>query len=96
MDIKNGRISSGMIRLTCPHLVKLIDDIESKGGVNNYNEVISNRPDIQSNFARTNEQWRFIKLNVMSKEEKEYVELKLLGKADNFLESGFIGIQGTG
>jgi hypothetical protein len=92
VDIKNTSINSGMLRLTCPHLVKLIDDIEGRGGVKLYNESIVESKDVLKNFAHVNEQWRLIKHAAITPEEKEYIEDKLQDKTDDFLNSGIIGI----
>jgi hypothetical protein len=85
-----------MLRLTCPHLVKLIDEIEGQGGVKLYNERLVEQKDTQKNFALVNEQWRLIKHAAITQEEKSYIDDKLQDKADDFLNSGLIGIRKSG
>lgn len=36
-------VSSGMIRLSCPHLVKAIDELESEGGITRLNSYLTNQ-----------------------------------------------------
>lgn len=85
-----------MLRLTCPHLVKLIDNIEGQGGVQLYNERNVKRKEVQENFAHVNAQWRLIKHAAVTQAEKAYVEEKLQDRADDFFNSGIIGIRKTG
>lgn len=96
VSLENTSINSGMLRLTCPHLVKLIDEIEGRGGVQAYNKNISSRNDVKNNFAHVNEQWRLIKRASISDEEEKFIHMKLKDKADDFLTSGIIGIRGSG
>ena len=85
-----------MLRLTCPHLVQLIDEIEGEGGVKLYNESVVNQNEVQHNFAHVNAQWRLIKHAAITSEEKVYIEEKLQDKAEDFLNSGIIGIRKSG
>jgi hypothetical protein len=85
-----------MLRLTCPHLVKLIDEIEAQGGVEDFNVRISDQARVRKNFAHVNDQWRLIKRASINEEEKEYIENKLHDKAEDFLNSGIIGIRSSG
>lgn len=97
VDLKNSIINSGMLRLTCPYLVKLIDDIEGQGGVKRYNEErIVGQQSILDNFSHVNDQWRLIKHAATTQEERDYVAEKLQDRADDFLNSGIIGIRKTG
>ena len=84
-----------MVRLTCPHLVKLIDDIERDGGVKKYNERIRNQEDVLSNFENVNEAWRIIKQKIISEEERQCVKDRLGIQSNAFFDSGIIGIMNS-
>lgn len=96
VDIKNTSINSGMLRLTCPHLIKLIDGIEGQGGVKQYNEHRIKLEEVQQNFAHVNEQWGLIKREAITPEEMSFIEEKLQEKTYDFLNSGIIGIRQSG
>jgi hypothetical protein len=87
-----GSVHSGMLRLSCPHLVKAIDEYEKEGAVQSFNNNIVNHSDIQNNFIEIQKKWQNIKSN-LSHKDKEYIE-RLLGPAHTqyFLTSGIIGI----
>ena len=50
-------VSSGMIRLSCPHLVKAIDNWEAEGGIESINKILSKNTDLQNDFLNTNLMW---------------------------------------
>lgn len=95
-----GGISSGMIRLSCPHLVKEIDLIESKGAIEQMDLNLANSadggPQLQANFAATNKAWRLIRNSAVTQEDREFMG-KALGTegAANLMESGIIGCMNT-
>jgi hypothetical protein len=92
VDISTGAIQSGMLRLTCPNLVKAIDEYEGVGAVKTFNDEVATREDISKNFDRVNRDWKDIRDQYTTKEEKQFVISKLGDDGDNFLSSGIIGV----
>lgn len=87
------KISSGMIRLSCPLLVKAIDVYEANNGINKLNELVHQNHSIQSSFHKVNIRWKNIKNTFVSTEQKEMLVSKMGShSANSFLNSGIIGI----
>lgn len=94
----NRQISSGMLRLSCPHLVKAVDSYENVSrAIEKFNEAIAQGDDEASrytaNFLATNLAWHRIRKSAVSEEDLVAIEKKL-GKVntDIFMESGITGI----
>lgn len=92
VDIKSNKLASGMIRLTCPHLVKEIDQYEKEGGVAKFNEEIVINDKAKEDFENAHKEWKEIRDLSMTKEEVNFVKDKCRDRADDFLTSGFLGI----
>jgi len=88
-----GRISSGMIRLTCPHLVKAIDEWEAVGAIESFNTELEQSEELRINFQETNEAHRALRNDAVTDVERQAIAKKLgdVG-ARNLLDSGLIGI----
>jgi hypothetical protein len=88
-----SRISSGMLRLSCPLLVKHIDEWEAQGGIEYMNLLLTKTEDLKRDFVETNKSWRKIKLSCVTNEQIEVVK-KSFGEdgAYNILNSGIIGV----
>jgi len=94
-----GRISSGMIRLTCPHLVKAIDEWEADGAIDKFNKllekdtVLDTGKTLRENFNEINMIHQNLRQLATTCEERELMDNKL-GKvgAENLMNSGIIGI----
>jgi hypothetical protein len=93
VNIENKMAFSGMIRLTCPHLVKEIDSLERDGGVTKFNEEIAPTTHAIEDFLEAHQVWNDIRLEAMSIEEVEYIHQRFGEKAENFFATGFLGIQ---
>lgn len=86
------KVSSGMIRLACPHLVKFVDTLECDGGIQEVNDLLATDEELRKNYKLTNDAWRNIKADAISKEEEELVETSLGKQGRHFLmTSGLIG-----
>lgn len=89
-------ISSGMLRLTCPYLVKAIDELEAQSGVQRVNQLVANTPeysDYKENFHKANATWQRIREETTSPTHREVAEVQLGPKsARRMFESGLIGI----
>lgn len=95
-----GKISSGMLRLSCPHLVKAVDELENVDNaieqINNYlldNSTYSDREKLKENFLKTNNAWKTIRLEVLPPNEIDMIK-RDMGEtvSKHLLESGLIGI----
>lgn len=94
-----GGVQSGMIRLSCPHLVKSIDSFEIEGGgIAKFNNILSQSsgdeaPALRENFLDINKTWRSLRAEATSDSDRAFIE-KQLGPegATHFMESGIIGI----
>lgn len=93
VNIEKNRTSSGMIRLTCPHLIKEIDSLEREGGVARYNSQIAPKAEAIEDFLEAHHIWKEMRRILMSNEEKDFVRQKLGDQAEDFFSTGFLGIQ---
>jgi hypothetical protein len=88
-------ISSGMLRLSCPHLVKAIDEIERKGAIDEFDAVLQDKnlgKGLRQNFEETNKAWRDIRYSAVTEEDRQMMDKKLgVEGAANLMESGIIG-----
>lgn len=92
-----GGISSGMIRLSCPHLVKAVDEYESNGGIDYFNQMLREDSEqgakLRSNFQDINDSWSRIRSRAITDQEKKLLEDQLgSAKTENLINSGIIGI----
>lgn len=87
-----GKLSSGSLRLTCPHLVKAIDECEATGGIDEFNQELRSNVAWQEDFRRTNEVWRAARSAMMDSKDLEHARNALGDQAQVFLESGIIGV----
>ena len=92
INIKENTAVTGMIRLTCPHLVKEIDKYEREGGVERFNLEIQTNIKEQEDFLNAHQEWKKIKELSMTEEEVQFVHQRFKNRADDFLSSGFLGI----
>ena len=91
-----GGMSSGMLRLSCPHLVKEIDRIEARGAIQRIDARLANEPALQANFAETNAAWRTIRNMAVTAEDRTAMEAALGAQGTrNLMESGIIGCMNT-
>ena len=92
VDGNSNTTQSGMLRLTCPHLVREIDALEGSGGVKHFNTDVAVLEEVAENFGQVNRDWRQIRDAYMTDEERMIIRQKLGSRADHFLNSGIIGI----
>ena len=86
-------VNSGMIRLTCPHLVKEIDKLESCGGIKDINSSLASSSEMKSDFNRTNMTWSSIRKDSCEIKDVECVKEALgVEGCNHFFESGIIGV----
>lgn len=84
---------SGMIRLTCPHLVKEIDSLEVGGGIRKVNDSLSTSATLKDDFNTTNESWAAARKSATTDAEVEFVKRKMGAQgAKHFFDSGIIGV----
>lgn len=87
-----GKISSGSLRLTCPHLVKAVDALEADGGIDQLNEELRSNPALQEDFTRTNNVWRNARFDMMDASAFEHVKAALGDHIQTFMDSGILGV----
>lgn len=87
---------SGITRLTCPWLVKAIDEFEGDGAINRFNARLQADSNWQSNLRATNQAHRMIRRDLMTDEEVESLH-EIFGDvgATAFLHSGIAGMSPT-
>ena len=94
------QVSSGMLRLSCPHLVKAIDELEEEGGIeaiNGHLIAASDEDDLaeplRQSFLHVNKAWGTIRAKTMSSGDVQVAE-SYLGKegATTMINSGIIGV----
>ncbi len=94
------QVSSGMLRLSCPHLVKAIDDLEDNGGIGIVNrQLIASQKDdelaesLRDSFLAVNRAWADIRACTMSDNDIKVAESYLgVEGAKNMINSGIIGV----
>jgi hypothetical protein len=90
------KMSSGMIRLSCPHLVKEIDQFEADGGIDIFNKALAagtSDSSLAANFRETNLVHRTLRAAAVTPVEKELMTTKLGEEnAKQLMSSGIIGI----
>lgn len=88
-------VSSGMIRLSCPHLVKAVDEFEAEGGLDTFDSMLANEAEdgtLRSSFHSANLAWIAIRKDSVSTKDRDYMQKKLGIEGSKFLmESGIIG-----
>lgn len=88
-------ISSGMIRLSCPHLVQAVDELEAEGGLDYFDAKLLEEPSdgvLRTSFNDTNQAWIAIRKDTVSDSDRKYVDSYLgVEGAESFMESGIIG-----
>lgn len=75
-----GGVSSGMIRLSCPHLVKSIDEMEADGALIEFDAKLADEEkgaELRESFHDTNLAWRTIRQTVVTPEDRDYMDKKL-------------------
>jgi hypothetical protein len=94
--VGNG-VSSGMIRLSCPHLVKAVDEYERQGALDEFDALVADNGSkqgemLRSSFGTVNEAWRDIKVAAVTPEDVDIMNRKLGQDGTNCLmNSGIIG-----
>ena len=52
----NGRrINSGLVKLSCPHLVRAVDELEDEGGIGAINDIVKGSEELQRSMVLTHE-----------------------------------------
>lgn len=92
VNVRTSSVFSGNLRLTCPHLVKAIDEWEDDGGIEQVNEDMKNNAELRSSFSAVNQFWNEVKLEMMSPTDHDIVKQRLGDGYRHFVESGIIGI----
>ena len=89
----SGRVGSGMIRLTCPHLVKEIDEWEAEGAIEQINNIVKDNEELQGNFQNVHEKHAQLRQAAVTDKEKDII-IQKIGKqgSEHFLNCGIIGI----
>lgn len=92
---------TGYMRLSCPHLIKAVDHLEAKGGLQRFDKLLqSDSPrgeEYRENFLKVNDTWNKIFNDLMTDFMRD-LGLKFLEKFKTsesfkyFLDTGFIGI----
>ena len=89
-------VSSGMVRLSCPHLVKAIDELEASGGLEEMNTLLANEREdgkyLRSSFFKVNAVWGAVRRVIMDEEDIQVAQNHLgTTGASKLINSGIIG-----
>ena len=49
------RINSGLVKLSCPHLVRAVDELEDEGGIGMMNDMVGKSYELQQSMTLTHE-----------------------------------------
>ena len=100
MDNSRFVLESGLFRLSCPLLVKAIDEWEANGGVVELNEVVKSNPELEAKLCLANREHAKTRRALFGARAREYMRASesLNGKdeqrremIDRVLESGIAG-----
>lgn len=88
-----SKVSSGMLRLSCPLLVKAIDEWEASGGIEEMNTALKRDLSLKQSFMAANEVWRDIRRHSVSESQEKQI-MSVIGERGmrSFMESGIIGV----
>ncbi len=96
--ITDTHISTGFIRLSCPHLVKEIDVIENLL-IKKINEIVEENAELQQNYQEINQFYKDLKHELLSTDVIKELLLTYLGGStdnyNNFMNSGILGVSLT-
>lgn len=88
-------ISSGMIRLSCPHLVQAVDELEAEGGLDYFDAKLQEEPAdgvLRTSLNDTNHAWIAIRKDTVSIADRMFADAYLgIEGAESFMASGIIG-----
>ncbi len=85
--------NSGLFRLTCPLLVKAVDEYEAQGGLAEFNHLMSQDPAMQREFRRVNARHSVIRRQLAEPEQLEPYIAKLGPQVvEQILASGIAGV----
>eukprot|EP00591_Stephanopyxis_turris_P001573 CAMPEP_0195512702 /NCGR_PEP_ID=MMETSP0794_2-20130614/4572_1 /TAXON_ID=515487 /ORGANISM="Stephanopyxis turris, Strain CCMP 815" /LENGTH=286 /DNA_ID=CAMNT_0040640549 /DNA_START=135 /DNA_END=995 /DNA_ORIENTATION=- len=88
------KVSSGLFRLSCPLLVKAIDEWERQGGVREMSDLVRASPDLREDFEKTLQRTAAVRRSVVDSFPGglEKVQSKLGDNSERYLSSGIAGI----
>ena len=49
------RINSGLVKLSCPHLVRAVDELEDEGGIGMMNDMVGKSDELQQSVTLAHE-----------------------------------------
>lgn len=86
-------MSSGMLRLSCPYLVKAVDEFENDGGIEEVNKELASNTTLQSAFLDINKAWANIRNTSTSSSDRSKIKAVLgVETEEQLMNSGIIGI----
>lgn len=86
-------VRTGNLRLTCPHLVKKIDEMEKDGAIALVNDSVAVDDNLKDSFNSINDAWEQFRKVLLSKEDIRRMEwIKGEKTTAHMLESGIIGV----
>lgn len=91
---------TGMVRLSCPHLVRAVDKLEADGGVVKFDKILQAKESnpiqvkLKESFLKLNDTWNKILNDLMTDFTRKLAERNflVLGTYQRFFDSGFIGV----
>jgi len=87
---------SGLIRLTCPHLVKAIDEYEAEGAVKEFNKRLQGNQLWKESLQRTNDVHRELRRGLVGPSDHAALAERFgAAQAQAFLDAGLAGMSPT-
>ena len=75
----NGRrINSGLVKLSCPHLVRAVDELEDEGGICSMNDIVKDSEELRRSMVLTHELHAKVRRDML-----EDVDAKMNGDDDD-------------
>lgn len=93
------RINSGLVKLSCPHLVRAVDELEDEGGIGMMNDMVGKSDELQQSVTLAHELYAKIRREMVHGVDNEIggavedILRRKLGErgAEAFLSSGVAG-----
>ena len=89
----SGRMNSGLLKLTCPLLVRAVDELEDDGYIHRFNEQVAEDAGLQMSILEAHQEHASARIKMLDEQEIEDALKAKLGEQGSlaFLNSGVAG-----
>lgn len=67
---RGRRINSGLVKLSCPHLVRAVDELEDEGGIGAMNDIVKDSEELQRSMVLTHELYAKVRRDMLEVVDK--------------------------